>query len=166
MHSVTTGTSRTLWKHWRWNLLGGREYPGSLRAWHDNGLIFNSGDISLREVLLCPAIVLPRYSSIRLFLLLLSAFSAISIIFVTGWAFYICNSRFFFPLGFRATPCCFYISTAHQMSQALEIVLGCFLGMGVRGSLWDFSLCSLRFWRHDFLEEGVGRKFSEPTFSI
>lgn len=50
------------------------------------------------------------------------------------WEFYICNSRFFFPLGFRATPCCFYIFAAHQMDSSPRKSPKCFLGMGLRGS--------------------------------
>lgn len=43
-----------------------------------------------------------------------------------------------------------------KMNQELETVLGCILGKGVGWrSLWDFSLCSLSFWKAKL--SGVGR---------
>jgi hypothetical protein len=73
-----------------------------------------------------------------------------------GQEFYICNSRFFIPLGFSSSlPFFFFLNTfaTRQMSQALEMVLGWFLGWGER-PLETFLFAAEDFWRHNFVGKG------------
>lgn len=112
-------------------------------------IIMELGDGTVPCPLAC-YLLLHRYCSIRSFLLLFLASSSISIIFVRGWEFYICNSRLFFLLGFRQPTAVFLHIYCTSNESSPRNAPRMFPEDGGEGSLWDFSVCRVRVWKAYF----------------
>lgn len=89
--------------------------------------------------------------------------SFIGIIFVRGWEFYICNSGFFFLLGFRQPTAVFLHIYCTSNESSPRSGPRMFPEDGGEGSLWDFSLCSVKSLKGiTFCRGVVVRESSEP----